>query len=64
MNKTIILIVSPEGNSRIETKGFVGSSCRDASRFLEQALGAQVSETLTSEFHQQQTTEQTQRTGL
>ncbi len=37
--KTIELIVSPDGSSRVETKGFAGSDCQQASRFLEQALG-------------------------
>jgi hypothetical protein len=50
--KTIEIIVSPQGQSRIETKGFVGAECREASRFLEQALGQQTSEQLTAEFHQ------------
>ncbi len=58
MTKTIEIIVSPTGETRIETKGFQGSSCQDASRFLEQALGARSSETLTAEFYQQ--AEQTQ----
>ena len=39
MNGTIEVIVSPTGETRIETKGFAGSSCRDASRFIEQSLG-------------------------
>ncbi len=54
MSKTIEIIVSPQGQTRVETKGFAGSECRQASRFLESALGKQTSETLTAEFHQQQ----------
>jgi hypothetical protein len=50
--KTIELIISPNGESRVETKGFSGSNCRDASRFLKAALGKATSETLTTEFHQ------------
>jgi len=50
--KTIEIIVSPEGKSVVETKGFAGSSCRDASRFIEQALGQRTREKLTTEFHQ------------
>ena len=52
--KLIELIVAPNGQTRVETKGFVGSECRDASKFIEQALGAAVSEQLTAEFHQVQ----------
>lgn len=50
--KTIEITVSPTGQSSVQTKGFVGGECRDASRFVEEALGQQVSETLTAEFHQ------------
>ena len=50
--KTIEITVTPDGQTRVETKGFVGSDCREASRFLEQALGKRTEEQLTSEFHQ------------
>ncbi len=48
----IEVIVSPQGKTRVETKGFAGSTCREASRFLEQALGVKAAEQLTSEFYQ------------
>ena len=54
MTKTIEIIVSPSGETRLQTNGFAGSSCQDASRVLEEALGARQSETLTAEFHQHQ----------
>jgi len=38
--KTIELIVSPNGETKLETKGFSGDACRVASAFLEAALGA------------------------
>ena len=50
--KTIEIIVSPDGSSRLETKGFSGSQCREASRLLEQAIGAKQSDTPTAEMHQ------------
>ena len=53
--KTIEIIISPSGESRVETKGFAGSACRDASRFLESALGKSTSESLTAESHDSQT---------
>ncbi len=53
MNKVIKIIVAPNGQSHVETKGFIGSECRQASRFVELALGQQTQEQLTSEFHQQ-----------
>ena len=52
MSKTIEITVSPKGETTVQTKGFTGGSCRDASRFIEQALGQRTSETLTAEFHQ------------
>ncbi len=50
--KTIEIIVTPDGTTSVQTRGFVGSSCRDASRFIEQALGQHTGEKLTAEFHQ------------
>jgi Protein of unknown function (DUF2997) len=56
--KIIRVIVGPGGETKVETKGFSGGECRDASRFLEQALGQPVSEQLTPEFYQSQAAEQ------
>lgn len=61
MSQIIEIIVAPNGQTRVETKGFAGSQCRQASQFLEAALGRRTSEQLTAEFHQQVTSEQTQR---
>ena len=58
MKKIIRVIVDPKGETRIETKGFTGPDCREASRFLEQALGHPVNEQLTAEFYQSQATDQ------
>jgi hypothetical protein len=49
--KTIEITVSPKGETRVETRGFSGPACREASRFVEQALGTKTAETLTAEFH-------------
>ena len=59
--KTIEVIVNPEGKANIQTKGFAGASCRQASRFLEQALGTQSQEQMTAEFHQHEPIEQNQQ---
>ena len=61
MSQTIEIIVAPNGQTRIETKGFAGSQCRQASQFLEAALGRRTSEQLTAEFHQQVASEHVQR---
>jgi hypothetical protein len=59
--KTINIIVTPTGESTVETKGFTGSSCRAASQFIEQALGQRTGEQLTAEFHQTQSVQQQQQ---
>ncbi len=52
--KTIEITIAPDGQTNVETKGFAGESCRAASRFIEEAIGRRVVETLTAEFHQTQ----------
>ena len=59
--KTIEIIVTPEGKTTVQTLGFTGSNCREASKFIEQALGQRTGEYLTAEFHQAQPQEQQQR---
>jgi len=49
--KQIEIIVGPNGKTTVQTKGFAGASCREASRFLEQALGKVDREKLTAEFY-------------
>ena len=56
--KTIEIVISPTGQTRVETKGFAGPECRQASEFIEKALGKRTSEQLTAEFHQQATNQQ------
>ena len=50
--KIIEIIIAPNGQSRVETKGFTGAECREASRFIEQAIGQQTSEILKAEIYQ------------
>ena len=63
MSRTIEIIVAPNGQARVETKGFAGSECRQASQFIERALGQQTDELLKPEFHQTATTQQQTRQG-
>ena len=51
MSKIIEVTVSPKGDTSIQTKGFTGGVCREASRRLEASLGIRASEQLTSEFY-------------
>lgn len=50
--KLIEITISPDGQTRLETRGFQGASCQQASRLLEQALGQTSAEQLTSEYYQ------------
>lgn len=59
--KTIEIIVSPSGQTRVETRGFAGGECRQASQFVEQALGQRLGEQLTPEFYQTQAQQHTAR---
>lgn len=56
--KTIRVLISPTGEITIDTKGFKGASCKEASQFLEQALGTKTSEKIKSEFYQQASAEE------
>jgi hypothetical protein len=61
VKQTIEIIVSPTGETTVQTKGVTGSACRNASRFIEQALGQKTGERFTSEFYQVQSVEQQAR---
>lgn len=62
MSRVIEITISPEGKTTIQTKGFAGPSCRDASRLLEQALGEVAEERLTPEFHHIRSSQQQKTT--
>lgn len=51
MVKIVEITISPKGETTIQTKGFSGAECREATRTLEAALGSRTGEQLTSEFH-------------
>ena len=59
--KRIEILIAPNGQSTVETKGFTGGECRDASQFIETALGKAVNERMTSEFHKSQAQQQSQQ---
>ncbi|MCC9601042.1 DUF2997 domain-containing protein [Stieleria sp. JC731] len=56
--KTIEILVRLNGETRVETRGFAGDECREASRLLESTLGKRQSEVLTSEFYAKSQIEQ------
>ena len=49
--KVIEVTVSPKGETTIQTKGFAGSECQQASKFIEGALGITTGERKTAEFY-------------
>lgn len=51
--KIIEITISPSGETKLETRGCVGSECQKASADLQQALGIATAETLKSEFYEQ-----------
>jgi len=61
--KTITITVSPGGSVSIKTAGFTGSSCKDATRELERALGVSGRESLLPEFYGQTSTGQQVQQG-
>ena len=52
--KTIEITVDAQGRVTVETRGFAGGQCREASRSVEEALGARTSERMTAESYQAQ----------
>ena len=58
MSPSIEITVSPDGDVTVQTHGFAGPSCLDASRFLEEALGQRSGEQLTLEFYQSEQSRQ------
>ena len=50
----IEVTISPTGEVSVQTRGFAGSSCRQASAFLEKALGQVTKDRPTAEMYQSQ----------
>ncbi len=51
MARVIEVVVSPQGETTVQTKGYAGSDCLKASQFLEQALGVASADRKTGEFY-------------
>jgi hypothetical protein len=47
----IEVVVSPTGETTVQTKGYSGTDCFQASKFLEEALGVKTAEKPTAEFY-------------
>ena len=54
--KEIIVDISPEGEIKIETRGFKGKSCIAESQFLKDLLGKETEKALTPAYWEEQET--------
>jgi hypothetical protein len=52
MARVIEVVVSPVGETTVQTKGYAGADCLEVSRFLEQALGIITGDRKTAEFYE------------
>jgi stress-induced morphogen len=50
--KEIVIDVSDDGQIQIETKGFIGKSCIEESRFIKDVLGSETARQLTPTYWQ------------
>jgi hypothetical protein len=58
MAKLIEVVVSPTGETTMQTKGYVGAECQQASKWLEQSLGIVTKDRKTTEFFQTENTQE------
>ena len=58
MARILEVLVSPQGETTVQTKGYAGSACVQASQWLEQALGLVTADRKTSEFYSEQQQQQ------
>jgi hypothetical protein len=63
MTKTIEVVVSPFGEVSIDAVGFKGADCEQATKFLEEALGAVAVKTKKPEYHQRRSSQNQQKVG-
>ena len=63
MKPQITVTIQPDGSVEVAPSGFKGKSCKDATKFLESALGLDPSKSKpTAEMYEQETVKQGQRT--
>ena len=59
--RIIEVVVSPQGETTVQTKGYAGADCLAASAFLERSLGVTANDVHTAEFYQPTTLTQEAR---
>ncbi|MEX0774653.1 MAG: DUF2997 domain-containing protein [Phycisphaeraceae bacterium] len=58
------IIITPTGQTTLQTKGYWGGQCQDASRSFEHALGITESDVKTADYYRQSQQQQLeQRSG-
>ena len=63
MKRTIEITVSPIGELSIDAIGFKGADCERATKFLEEALGAQTRKVKKPEYQQAVNSKSQQQVG-
>jgi hypothetical protein len=54
MAKLIEVLIDEDGNIEVQTQGFSGASCKQATAELERALGKVTTDTVTAEYYRAQ----------
>jgi hypothetical protein len=63
MNRSIEVLIAPDGTLTIDALGFKGADCDQATKFLEQALGLTAGKQRKPERHQTTHRQNQQRLG-
>ena len=56
--KIIEIVISPKGETTLQTRGYTGAACKNATKALEESLGIKSQEKLTAEYYTQQSESQ------
>jgi hypothetical protein len=63
MNRSIEILIAPDGSLTVDAIGFKGADCDQATRFLEVALGLPAGKQRKPEYHQTTHRQNQQRLG-
>jgi hypothetical protein len=63
MNRSIEILIAPDGSLTIDAIGFKGADCDQATKFLEVALGLPAGKQRKPEYHQTTHRKNQQRLG-
>ena len=56
MGKKVIVKLGKDGSVKVEAEGFVGSSCEDATKFIDDIFGKPTDKKLKPEYYQEEQT--------